>query len=79
MIKVLLFAGIAEKIGQAQIEIENNDLTVEQLVQYLANEYPIIENELPNAMIAINEEFVNETTIVKSNDVVAVIPPVSGG
>ncbi|WP_026671896.1 molybdopterin converting factor subunit 1 [Alkalihalobacterium bogoriense] len=79
MINVLFFAGLAEKTGQHEVEIAGVDMTVNDVIEQITKQFPAIEAELANSMIAVNEELVERTTIVKENDTVAFIPPVSGG
>jgi molybdopterin converting factor subunit 1 len=79
MIKVLLFAGIAEKLGQQQMIVEQHDITVQVLRKWLTQHYPAITIDLERAMVAVNEEFADDQTMLKMNDEVAIIPPVSGG
>jgi sulfur-carrier protein len=77
MIKILLFAGLREEAGKSEIEIKADDLSVSVLKQELLKKYNSLS--LNGAMIAVNEEYATEDTMVKSGDVVAFIPPVSGG
>jgi molybdopterin converting factor subunit 1 len=79
MIKVLLFAGIAEKLGQPYVVVEQRDINVHDLRAWLSQQYPVIATDLERAMIAVNEEFADDQTWLKSDDEVAIIPPVSGG
>ena len=44
----------------------------------LKNEFSTLEN-LNSYAIAVNEAYTNEDLILKTGDVVAIIPPVSGG
>ncbi|WP_078429264.1 molybdopterin converting factor subunit 1 [Alkalihalobacterium alkalinitrilicum] len=77
MIKILLFAAFEEAIGQRELCIEGRDLTLVELKEKLSKEYSL--PSLDNVMIAVNEEFVEENRVLKENDVIAIIPPVSGG
>lgn len=79
MIKVKFFAGIAEKINKQEIVLKQQEMTVGGLRQWLIAEYPALEDDVNRAMIAVNEEFVEEETKISEVDVVALIPPVSGG
>jgi molybdopterin synthase sulfur carrier subunit len=79
MIKVLLFAGIAEKMGQQQLVVEQHGITVQDLRKWLTQQYPEITIDLERAMIAVNEEFADDQTLLKMDDEIAIIPPVSGG
>lgn len=79
MIKVMLFAGIAEKAKQNHLEIEEDGISIRDLRSWLSVQYPSISKDITQAMVAVNEEFVDESTLLHAHDVVAIIPPVSGG
>ncbi|MDD1366645.1 molybdopterin converting factor subunit 1 [Bacillus sp. MHSD_36] len=77
MIRVLLFAHLQEEAGTSELQIEKENITVAELKDVVAKEYNV-----PMAapiMVAINEEYANEEDTIQSGDVVALIPPVSGG
>ena len=78
-ITIILFGMIRDIIGESKLTLElKKESSIEQLKQYLIKEY----NELSkyhNFSIAVNEEYVEASYILKSNDIVALIPPVSGG
>lgn len=78
MVQLLFFAQIQEKVGQKQLEIEANGKTVKEIKDVFLAKYDIA-SLLEDAMVAINEEYATETDLVQSGDVVAFIPPVSGG
>ncbi|MEJ8777493.1 molybdopterin converting factor subunit 1 [Pseudogracilibacillus sp. ICA-222130] len=78
MVQLLFFAQLQEKIGQKQLEVEANGKTVKEIKDVFLAKYDIA-SLLEDAMVAINEEYATETDIVQSGDVVAFIPPVSGG
>lgn len=77
MIKVLLFAHLSEEIGKREVEIEAVGFTIAKLKNKLLEIYPTLP--LAHVFTAVNEEYVTEETVLKSGDVVAFIPPVSGG
>ena len=77
MIKVLFFAELEEIVGSRELTIEKEEMTVPELKEFLKEQFPTLP--VDRAMMAINEEYVEETDIVKANDIVAFIPPVSGG
>jgi sulfur-carrier protein len=77
MIKLLLFADFQEQAGTDQVEIDQAGLTVAELKSWLQQEYKF--TSLDQTMIAINETYANETDVLKDGDVIALIPPVSGG
>ncbi len=77
MIEVLLFAELGEQAGKTKIIVNAAGKTVKQLKASHLAEYEL--ETIDNAMIAINEEYANEDTLLKKGDIVAFIPPVSGG
>ncbi|PDY86713.1 molybdopterin converting factor subunit 1 [Bacillus anthracis] len=77
MIRVLLFANLQEKAGRSELQIEKENITVAELKDIVATEYNV--PVLAPIMVAINEEYANEDDTIQSGDVVALIPPVSGG
>ncbi|MDG5789175.1 molybdopterin converting factor subunit 1 [Evansella sp. AB-P1] len=78
MIKILLFAELAEKAGKGEIEMDANTKTIYEIKNSLLKVYPQLTG-LQTAMPAINEEYAEEQDEAKSGDTVAFIPPVSGG
>lgn len=76
----LLFFGIATdltKLSSLEIEVTNN-CTVEQLKSILLKKHPKLTS-VNSYAVAVNEEYVNNDFLLNNNDVVAIIPPVSGG
>lgn len=81
MIKVqVLFFGIAtDLVGANSINIElNNNASVANFKKVLQAQYPKL-SEINSYAIAVNESYAAEETILKEKDVLAIIPPVSGG
>jgi molybdopterin converting factor subunit 1 len=79
IINVLAF-GIAKEIFEspsADIEL-NNAATVSNLKIVLEKKYPALK-KLGSYMVAVNNEYAQERTIIDAKDEIAVIPPVSGG
>lgn len=76
MINVLCFAHLKEKIGQEQLELTHNELTVKELLRELRENHSI---ETDSFIVAVNEEYADLDDVIKSGDTVALIPPVSGG
>ncbi|EEL88176.1 Molybdopterin converting factor, small subunit [Bacillus cereus AH1272] len=66
-----------EEVSKPALHIECENITVAELKEVLVKEYNVaISNEV---MVAINEEYANEDDIIQTGDIVAMIPPVSGG
>ncbi|TWI59147.1 molybdopterin converting factor subunit 1 [Halalkalibacter nanhaiisediminis] len=77
MIKILLFAELQEQAGVDQLEAEKAGITVSELKSWLQDAYKL--TALSNAMPAINENYADDQDVLKDGDVIAFIPPVSGG
>ncbi|AUM66593.1 molybdopterin converting factor subunit 1 [Brevibacillus laterosporus] len=79
-VTLLLFAGLAERAGQNSIQIELPDSsTVQDLLDKLPHEYPALKELLSSCFVSVNQEYADHHTIIKENDEVAILPPVSGG
>ncbi|GGK54650.1 MULTISPECIES: molybdopterin converting factor subunit 1 [Flavobacteriaceae] len=76
----LLFFGITTDIvGVNKMKYTLKEgATVGNLKKLLIAKYSALKN-INDFAIAINEEYVKDTTIITKNDIVAIIPPVSGG
>lgn len=72
--------GIAKEIfGSSEIYLEVSDvLDVRELRVLLEKKYPPL-TKLKSYMLAINEEYADDTQIINSGNEIALIPPVSGG
>ncbi|KPN95400.1 molybdopterin converting factor subunit 1 [Lysinibacillus sp. ZYM-1] len=77
MINILLFAHLQEAVGESKLTVDLSDVTVAQMKEWMEKHYPQLS--LQQMMTAINEEFATDTTIVRSGDTIAFIPPISGG
>lgn len=77
MITVHYFAGIRELTGMPMETIAYAGNTVAQLRNALTEKYPGMQENA--VQIAVNEEYALAEDILHDGDVVALIPPVSGG
>ncbi|WP_231620743.1 molybdopterin converting factor subunit 1 [Fictibacillus sp. 7GRE50] len=79
MIKILLFANLAQQAETERVAIEvKSPLSVEEVRNMLQNQVGKLSG-IENALVAVNEEYVDLTDQVNDGDTVAFIPPVSGG
>lgn len=76
----LLFFGVAtDLVSKNSIIYEfKPDGSVQSLKKELLLQYPKLKN-IEEFAIAVNEEYAEDDLVIKENDVVAIIPPVSGG
>jgi molybdopterin synthase sulfur carrier subunit len=76
---ILLFGSIREAIGSSQIEVQDmSGKTVLELRNHLANTYHYA-SDIKTCMVAINQNYSTEDTILHSSNEIALIPPVNGG
>jgi molybdopterin synthase sulfur carrier subunit len=78
-IKVLCFGITKELLGGFEIEINLAEgATVLDLKNHLNQTNPQL-SKLNSLRIALNEEYAEEHQVLKENDEIVLIPPVSGG
>ncbi len=77
MVKVKFFANFREVTGKKEEFVEANSL--KELLKVLSEKYPGIEELYDYAIIVVNGRIVKDDVELKSDDVVAIMPPVSGG
>jgi sulfur-carrier protein len=80
-IKILYFAAVREivRCDEEQIELPPDVCDVARFVAWIAEARPALASHLPSLRIARNEEFAAATAPLGEGDVLALIPPVSGG
>lgn len=80
-ITILLFGIVTDIIESQNNSIEMNiskKINLKDLKDLLLTKYPKLEN-FSDFAFAVNETYENENFIVSNNDIIAIIPPVSGG
>ncbi|MCZ2260273.1 molybdopterin converting factor subunit 1 [Sporosarcina sp. G11-34] len=77
MITVHYFARLRELTGKSEEVIEQDSLTVRELLNWAEVTYPGFGKD--TIQVAVNEEYALKGDVIKSGDVCAFIPPVSGG
>ena len=80
-ITVLLFGVITDIIDSQNNTIEMNlseKTTLKIFKDLLLTKYPKL-TAFPDFTIAVNETYEKEDFVILNNDVIAIIPPVSGG
>lgn len=75
-ITVLYFGQICEVIGNSSLKISDiNDTNV--LIEKLELQFPALKNF--QYSIAVNHKIIQENTKLNNKDIVALLPPFSGG
>lgn len=78
-IQILFFGITTDLVGASNLDLEVADaLTVVGFKNFLKAKYPQLKN-INSYAIAVNESYAADELALKEGDVIAVIPPVSGG
>ena len=78
-IKLLLFGITRDLLNANELSFEVlENINVGDLKKELRSKYPQVKN-ISSYAIAINESYANDNVKLREKDVVAIIPPVSGG
>ena len=79
ILKILTFGIARDIVGGSSLIFEATEgISVAQLKQKLLERYPTFGN-LSSLLIAVNEEYGDDETVIFERDDIALIPPVSGG
>ncbi|MEJ5350935.1 MAG: MoaD/ThiS family protein [Melioribacteraceae bacterium] len=78
-VTIKIFANLKDYLPEEFQLIIDDDSSIEQLRDLLINKQPRIKDILVNSRFAIDEEFVDDKTIIKKNNTIYIIPPVGGG
>jgi molybdopterin synthase sulfur carrier subunit len=90
-VTVLYFAALRDLagLGEEQLDVAVSDsdassaaapeLSVSALLQSLEERHSALRGRLETVRVAVNEEFTELSTVLRGGEVVALIPPVSGG
>lgn len=77
-INFLLFGVCRDLVGRSRLEMKvNHRSTVAEAVSIIREHFPGLER--PNLLFAVNEEYVNDQTMLQDGDELAIFTAVSGG
>jgi molybdopterin converting factor subunit 1 len=82
MVRIMLFAQYREIVDSDAIQVEvkgAGQLTVGELRKLIGYQHPALSAYINSALIAVNEEIATNTIRLVEGDVIAAMPPVSGG
>jgi molybdopterin converting factor subunit 1 len=78
-INTLFFGITTDLVGASELQVEvDENSSIAAFKEDLKDEFSQLEN-INSYAIAVNEEYATDDFVLKENDIVAVIPPVSGG
>ena len=77
--KILAFGATRDIIGEAELDFSiGSEKSVRSFKEELYKQYPALQ-KLNALAIAVNEVYADDEYVIGKGDVVALIPPVSGG
>lgn len=78
--EVLLFAQLADAVGEARLTIDLPDQsTVADGLHKLAEAHEPIAKMIAHIAVAVDEQYAARETVLRNGQTIALIPPVSGG
>lgn len=78
--KIYLFATLRDRARTRAIEVTlDKPTTVAELRKIIAAQHATLAELLPQALVAVNQEFAFDDDAVSPENEVALFPPVSGG
>jgi len=80
-VTVLYFAALRDLVGspEERVELGPGDTFVSELLKDLEVRHAGLRGRLSSVRVAVNEEFAETSARLHGGEVVALIPPVSGG
>lgn len=78
-IETLFFGITTDLVNTPSLVVEvNKALSIAEFKIFLKDKFPQLEN-INSYAVAVNETYATDDVVLKENDTVAIIPPVSGG
>ena len=79
-VRVLFFGMLKDLVGKASDTLDlDQGASVADLLAHYETQIPRLRESLPSLALAVNQEYASAETKLRSNDEVAILPPVSGG
>ncbi|HTM46306.1 MAG TPA: molybdopterin converting factor subunit 1 [Polyangiaceae bacterium] len=80
-ITVLYFAALRDLTGKAQEQLHLPDAVTQvgALAAYMEQVVPALQGRMASVRLARNERFAESSESIAEGDVIALLPPVSGG
>ena len=79
-LKVLFFGAAGDAVGTKEMLLDAPaPSNVEDVKQILFSNYAALAELSRSLMIAVNEQYATDDTVLNNGDTVAFLPPVSGG
>lgn len=78
--QVEFFGVLKEVVGSSRITLDiAPPVTIEELLVSLTTRYPALQSHLPRVACAVGDEVRSRQDVLQADDVLVLLPPVSGG
>jgi len=79
-LSIKLFASLKQSMNLDEVKIDiDNEITVSQMKKIVFETFPNLKKLNVPFFVAVNHKLAKDSSIIKSNDEIALIPPISGG
>jgi molybdopterin synthase catalytic subunit/molybdopterin converting factor small subunit len=79
-VRVLFFGMLKDLIGKASDSLDlADDAVVADVLRHYELQVPRLKQTLPSLALAVNQQYASPQSKLRSNDEIALLPPVSGG
>ena len=79
-VRILFFGILKEMAGKSMDELDLPDgASVRDVLARYESQIPRLKESLPALALAVNQQYAEPDTVLRANDEVALLPPVSGG
>jgi molybdopterin converting factor subunit 1 len=80
IVKVLCFASARDAVGCSELQLElDGKANCATLKKELERKFPALDFKRNRVGLAVNKVYSKDDTMLNDGDIVAVIPPISGG
>lgn len=80
-IKIIFFASAREITGTREISLDLTEqlTTSTDIIRHICELFPQLTPGINQISIAVNQVYIKSSTTLKDGDIVAFLPPISGG
>jgi len=80
ILNIKLFAILKDRVGEDHITLEvQSPIQAKGLKNFIKDRFSDIGEFMEVTRVAVNEEFVSDSHVINEGDIIALIPPSSGG
>jgi len=83
VVKVLFFASLRSLTGKQEMDIDlgigGEEARLTRLISLIESQFPDLDMKTSQVSVAVNKLYAREDVLLKDGDIVAFLPPISGG